>query len=222
MFNLQNKPQHKQQPHNHSQKLHPSLSSIGKRWLDVVGAIIGLVITAIIFIPIAIVIKIDSPGSILYSQVRCGFNGKPFRMWKFRTMIEDADKQKHLVENEFQGCIFKNQNDWRITRVGKFLRRHSLDEFPQFWNVLKGEMSLVGTRPPTPDEVQEYEDYHYQRLFVKPGITGEWQTNGRSNIKNFEDIVKMDLDYQQKWSLLYDLKLIVKTINLIFQKTGAH
>jgi len=136
-------------------------------------------------------------------------------------MITDAENLKHLVKNEATGNIFKSENDPRITRVGKFLRRTSLDELPQFWNVLRGEMSLVGTRPPTMDEVQSYEAHHWNRLNVKPGITGEWQANGRSTVKDFEDIVVMDLDYQRKWSVMYDLKLICKTIAAVLKKQGA-
>lgn len=204
------------------QSLHHSVSSKIKRLIDVVGAVAGLILTAIIFIPIAAAIALDSPGPILYSQIRCGLQGNPFRIWKFRTMGSDADRQKHLVENESEGNFFKNKNDPRITRVGKFLRSTSLDEFPQFWNVLCGEMSLVGTRPPTPDEVANYQGFHFQRLLVRPGITGEWQVRGRSSIKNFDDIVRLDIDYQNKWSPLYDLQLILKTITVVFAKDGAY
>ncbi|NET12983.1 MAG: sugar transferase, partial [Okeania sp. SIO1H6] len=116
---------------------------------------------------------------------------------------------------------FKNEKDPRITRIGRFLRRTSLDELPQFWNVLKGDMSLVGTRPPTFDEVKNYEAHHWHRLDIKPGMTGEWQVNGRSSVKDFEEIVRMDIDYQQKWSIAYDLKLIWKTIWVVFNKSGA-
>jgi lipopolysaccharide/colanic/teichoic acid biosynthesis glycosyltransferase len=202
--------------------VHHSVSSKVKRLIDIVGASAGLIITAIIFIPIAVAISLDSPGPILYSQIRCGLQGIPFRIWKFRTMGSDADLQKHLVENEAEGNFFKNKNDPRITRIGKFLRSTSLDEFPQFWNVLRGEMSLVGTRPPTPDEVANYQGFHFQRLLVRPGITGEWQVRGRSSIKSFDDIVRLDIDYQNKWSPLYDLRLILKTITVVFAKDGAY
>ncbi|BAY85464.1 sugar transferase [Calothrix parasitica NIES-267] len=203
------------------QYIHPSQKSIAKRFIDIVGAIVGLIITAAIAIPITIISLIDNPGSIFYSQIRCGHNGETFRIWKFRSMIKDADKLKYLVKNEANGHIFKCKEDPRITKVGKFLRRTSLDELPQFWNVLKGEMSLVGTRPPTPDEVMNYQPHHWERLRVKPGMTGEWQANGRSSIKDFEDIVKMDLDYQRKWSVSYDLFLIMKTIWVVLNKSGA-
>ncbi|MBE9006550.1 sugar transferase [Fortiea sp. LEGE XX443] len=204
------------------QPLHRSTSSITKRFIDILGAIVGLIITAIIAIPIAIATNITNPGPIFYSQIRCGMNGQPFRIWKFRSMVVNADKFKHLVKNQAQGHIFKSVDDPRITPVGKFLRRTSLDEFPQFWNVLKGEMSLVGTRPPTPDEVIYYAPHHWERLSVKPGMTGEWQVNGRSSIKDFETIVKMDIDYQRKWSVVYDLMLIFKTIWVVFNKSGAY
>jgi lipopolysaccharide/colanic/teichoic acid biosynthesis glycosyltransferase len=201
--------------------LHPSIKSKVKRLVDIVGALIGLGITGIIAIPIAISMAMSDPGPLLYNQVRCGLHGRPFRIWKFRSMVVGADKMKHLVKNEASGHIFKNTNDPRITRLGAFLRRTSLDEFPQFWNVLMGDMSLVGTRPPTVDEVENYDLHHWERLRVKPGITGEWQVNGRSTVKDFEDIVKLDLDYQRKWSLVYDLSLIIKTVQVVFNKDGA-
>lgn len=203
------------------QKVHPSINSKIKRLIDVLGALIGLMITALLAVPIAIAIQLDDPGPILYSQIRCGYQGNCFRIWKFRSMVVDAEKLKHLVPNQANGHIFKNENDPRITRVGKFLRRTSLDELPQFWNVLVGDMSLVGTRPPTPDEVERYDRHHWQRLNVKPGLTGEWQANGRSSVKDFEDIVRMDMDYQMKWSVVYDLRLIFKTIEVILKKNGA-
>jgi lipopolysaccharide/colanic/teichoic acid biosynthesis glycosyltransferase len=212
-------------PHNAAKAklpVHPSVLSKAKRMIDILGAVVGLSITLIVTIPIAIAIKLDSPGSIFYSQVRCGLNGHYFRIWKFRSMSVGADKLKHLVKNEAQSDqIFKNENDPRITCIGRFLRRTSLDELPQFWNVLVGEMSLVGTRPPTPNEVIHYSRHHWERLNVKPGMTGEWQAYGRSSIKNFEDIVHMDLDYQRKWSIFYDIILILKTLKVVLDKSGA-
>ncbi|MFB2934649.1 anti-sigma factor antagonist [Aerosakkonemataceae cyanobacterium BLCC-F154] len=202
---------------------HPSIYSWIKRSLDVVGAIVGLGITAILFIPIAIAIKLDSQGPILFGQIRCGWMGKKFRMWKFRSMCVNAEQMKSQVQNQLAGPLFKNDNDPRITKVGRFLRKTSLDEIPQFWNVLIGEMSLVGTRPPTPDEVEKYDVPEWQRLDVKPGMTGEWQVNGRSQIRNFEDVIRLDLKYQQNWSLMYDLKLIIKTIFIVFNRnSGAY
>ncbi len=202
-------------------RLHSSVHNKLKRLIDVAGAVIGLGITAIVAIPVAIAIQRDDPGPIFYSQMRCGVKGTPFRIWKFRSMVMNADAQKHLVENQAKGNIFKNENDPRITRIGAFLRRTSLDELPQFWNVLKGEMSLVGTRPPTLDEVSHYQPHHWVRLTVKPGMTGEWQVNGRSSVIDFEDIVKLDVAYQQKWSIAYDLKLILRTIGVVLNKRGA-
>ncbi len=201
---------------------HPAVNSWSKRCVDIVGALIGLVITFLVAIPIAIAMSICDRGPLFYSQTRCGLYGKTFRIWKFRSMIVGADKLKHLVKNEAKGHIFKAVNDPRITPVGRFLRRTSLDELPQFWNVLKGEMSLVGTRPPTVDEVANYQPHHWERLRVKPGMTGEWQVNGRSQITDFEKIVQMDVDYQRKWSILYDLVLILKTIGVVFSKKGAY
>ena len=200
---------------------HPSVASVGKRCLDIVGGILGLGITAIAFVPIAIAIKLDSPGPILFSQIRCGWMGKPFRLWKFRSMYVDAETLKDKIPNEANGAIFKNYNDPRITRIGRFLRRTSLDELPQFWNVVKGEMSLVGTRPPTPNEVEIYEVPEWQRLDVKPGMTGEWQVHGRSTVQDFKDIIKLDLRYQHNWKLLYDLKLIVKTVGIVLTKNSG-
>jgi lipopolysaccharide/colanic/teichoic acid biosynthesis glycosyltransferase len=201
--------------------VHHSVYSKTKRCLDLVGALVGLIITAILFVPIAVAIQLDNPGPVLYTQIRCGLRGKYFRIWKFRSMVVGADDKKHLVKNQAQGSIFKNDNDPRVTRVGKFLRKTSLDEFPQFWNVLRGEMSLVGTRPPTPDEVAKYEKHHFSRLNVRPGITGEWQTQGRSTITNFEDIFALDIQYQRKWSPLYDLIVIAKTLYVVFTRQGA-
>ena len=203
------------------QEVHCSVYSKTKRLIDILGALVGIAITTVITIPIAIIMYFDNPGPVFYSQTRCGVNGKTFRIWKFRSMVVGADKLQHLVENQAQGQIFKNENDPRITWLGKFLRRTSLDEFPQFWNVLKGEMSLVGTRPPTPNEVEQYESHHYQRLRVRPGLTGEWQANGRSDVQNFDDIVRMDIDYQHKWSPLYDIYLILRTVQVVFKQKGA-
>lgn len=186
------------------------------------GALVGLFVLALLYLPIAIAIRLDSPGPILYSQERYGLQGKPFRILKFRSMVTNADDLKASVTNEAQGLIFKNQADPRITRVGKILRKTSLDEFPQFWNVLKGDMSLVGTRPPTGDEVAHYSDHHWRRLNVKPGITGQWQVSGRSAIKDFEDIVELDLHYQTQWTPLYDVQLLIRTVYVLVTKSGAY
>ena len=199
----------------------PAATSRIKRLLDIAGAIVGLGIVAILLIPIAIAIQIDHPGAIFFTQIRYGYRGRPFRIWKFRSMIPDAEAQKHTVENEAKGLIFKNEADPRITRIGRFLRRTSLDELPQFFNVLIGDMSLVGTRPPVLHEVAEYESHHWQRLAVKPGMTGQWQTSGRSSIKDFEQVVAMDLNYQIDWSIWRDIEIIVKTIAVVFGSKDA-
>ncbi|MBE9189011.1 sugar transferase [Gloeocapsopsis crepidinum LEGE 06123] len=203
------------------QEIHPSVNSVFKRSLDIIGSIVGLLILAIVFVPVAIAIKLDSPGPIFFRQERYGLHGRKFHIRKFRSMVVNAEQLKSLVSNEASGLIFKNQRDPRITRVGRFLRSSSLDELPQFWNVLVGDMSLVGTRPPTGDEVAQYNERHWQRLNVKPGITGEWQVSGRSSVKDFEEVVNLDLRYQQQWYPLYDLEIIVKTIYVIFAKVGA-
>jgi len=200
---------------------HPSSYSVFKRLLDIVGSLMGLVILAFIFVPVALAIKLDSPGPIFYSQERYGLQGRVFRIRKFRSMVVNAEQLKAQVTNEASGLLFKNQKDPRVTRVGRLLRSTSLDELPQFLNVLVGEMSLVGTRPPTADEVALYNQRHWQRLNVKPGLTGEWQVNGRSKVKDFEEVVNLDLRYQSKWHPLYDLVVIAKTIYVIIARVGA-
>ena len=200
---------------------HPSTTSILKRLIDVVGSLVGLAILAVVFVPMAIAIRFDSPGSILFAQTRYGLYGHRFKLYKFRSMVNNADSLKALVTNEAMGAIFKNENDPRITRVGRFLRRTSLDELPQFWNVLMGEMSLVGTRPPTGDEVMQYNQRHWQRLNVKPGLTGEWQVFGRSAVKDFEAIVDLDLRYQSRWSIGYDLLILAKTVYVVVARIGS-
>ncbi len=201
--------------------VHLSVRSKAKRVLDILGATVGLMLTAILVVIVGIIIKLDDGGPIFFSQIRCSFMGKRFKIWKFRSMVLDAEARKHEVENKVEGPLFKSDNDPRITKIGRFLRRTSLDEFPQFWNVLKGDMSLVGTRPPTPDEISQYEVSQWQRLNVKPGMTGEWQVNGRSTVTSFEDVIRLDLQYQRKWSFMYDIKLIVKTVLVLFSKDSG-
>ena len=200
---------------------HRSATSVFKRFLDVIGSLIGLSILAIVYVPVAIAIKLDSPGAAMYTQERYGLQGRTFKIRKFRSMVVNADALKDQVQNEASGLIFKNKKDPRVTRVGRILRSTSLDELPQFWNVLVGEMSLVGTRPPTGDEVALYNDRHWKRLMVKPGLTGEWQVNGRSSIKDFEEIVNLDLRYQSQWHPLYDIYVIMKTIYVLVARVGA-
>ena len=213
-------------PSNRSEQLpttHPSVRSWMKRLIDIVGALVGFLIIGLLFIPIAVAIQLDDRGPIFFGQTRCGWMGKRFRIWKFRSMYIDAEARKAELErqNQAQGAFFKIDNDPRVTRIGRFLRRTSLDELPQFFNVLKGEMSLVGTRPPTPDEVERYEVPEWQRFDVKPGMTGEWQVNGRSSVRKFEDVIRLDLQYQKNWSLMYDLKLILKTVAVLFNKNSG-
>lgn len=202
---------------------HPSVRSPIKRLIDITGAVVGLTITGVLFVPIAIAIKLEDGGPIFFSQIRCSWMGKRFRIWKFRSMVVNAEELKKNLEaeNEVKGALFKIKKDPRITRVGAILRKTSLDEFPQFWNVLKGDMSLVGTRPPTPDEIEKYEIPQWQRLDVKPGITGEWQVHGRSSIEDFEEVIRLDLRYQERWSLLYDLQLIFKTVAVLLSKDSG-
>ncbi|WP_088428959.1 sugar transferase [Halomicronema hongdechloris] len=200
---------------------HPSVRCRTKRLLDILGAVVGLGITALLWVPVAIAIKLDDGGPVFFGQIRCSWMGQHFVMWKFRSMVINAEALKHQVCNELEGPLFKNANDPRITRVGQFLRRTSLDEFPQFWNVLQGDMSLVGTRPPTPEELAQYEVPEWQRLDVKPGITGEWQVKGRSCIRRFEEVIRLDLAYQRHWSIWYDLRLMLLTIWVLLTRRGA-
>ena len=195
-----------------------------KRCLDVAGALAGLGLTAFMFPFIALAIRLDSPGPLFFRQVRVGENGRLFTCWKFRSMYRDAERQKKelIPLNEMNGAIFKIRNDPRVTRVGKFLRRMSLDELPQFWNVLRGEMSLVGTRPPTPDEVAGYEYKHRKRICIRPGITGLWQVSGRNEIRNFDEVVRLDVEYIDQWSLWLDLKILLKTFRVLLARNGAY
>jgi lipopolysaccharide/colanic/teichoic acid biosynthesis glycosyltransferase len=172
---------------------------------------------------IGLAIKLDSPGPVLFKQKRVGQNGRIFHLCKFRSMYIDAEEQKeHLsAQNEMQGAMFKIQHDPRVTRVGKWLRKTSLDEFPQFVNVLKGEMSLVGTRPPTPDEVERYRPEHLRRISAKPGITGLWQISGRNKITDFEQVVELDCKYLDRWRFYDDIKILLRTVYVVMQRKGA-
>ncbi|MGM0877134.1 MAG: sugar transferase [Bacillota bacterium] len=195
-----------------------------KRLMDIVGSIIGLMITSIVLLSVSIAIKIEDPkGPVFFSQTRVGKNGKEFKMYKFRSMVTDAEERLEnlLKYNETTGAMFKMKDDPRITRVGQFIRKTSIDELPQIWNVLKGDMSLVGPRPPLLREVAEYNDYDKQRLLVVPGCTGLWQVSGRSNI-GFNEMVELDLKYIRKQSILYDIKIIFKTVIIIFHDENAY
>ncbi len=194
-----------------------------KRLLDIAGALAGLLILGIAFPFIALAIKLDSPGPVLFRQKRKGQHGRVFELYKFRTMHENAEamKQQLMGKNEMNGHMFKLENDPRVTKVGGWLRRTSLDELPQFVNVLKGEMSLVGTRPPTIEEVEKYQLAHLKRIAAKPGITGLWQVSGRNKIKDFEKVVELDCQYLDNWYFLQDIKILLKTIWVVLQRKGA-
>ena len=194
-----------------------------KRLMDIAGGLVGLLITLLFFPFVAIAIKLDSPGPVLFSQMRIGRNGRRFKIYKFRSMYVDAEQRKKDLEkqNEMQGLMFKMENDPRITRVGRFIRKTSIDELPQFYNVLKGDMSLVGTRPPTEDEFEKYNQYYRRRISMTPGLTGLWQVSGRSEIENFDDVVKYDLEYIDCWSLTLDIKILLKTIYVVFAGKGS-
>lgn len=194
-----------------------------KRIVDICGSFIGVVLTLVLTPLIAVVIKLDSPGPVLFSQVRIGKNGRRFRMYKFRSMYLDAEdrKQELMKQNEMKGLMFKMEKDPRITRVGHFLRKTSLDELPQFYNVLKGDMSLVGTRPPTVDEFEQYSLRYRRRLSITPGLTGMWQVSGRSDITDFEEVVKLDLAYIDNWSLLLDAKILLQTVAVVLFRKGS-
>jgi exopolysaccharide biosynthesis polyprenyl glycosylphosphotransferase len=194
-----------------------------KRIVDIIGGIVGCILTIIGFVFIAPAIFIESPGPIFFSQERVGKNGRRFRIYKFRSMYMDAEErqQELILQNEMNGLMFKMNNDPRVTRVGRFLRKTSLDELPQFFNILKGDMSLVGTRPPTVSEFLQYEDRHKRRLALRSGLTGLWQVSGRSNITDFEDIVKLDLEYIDNWSLMMDIRILVKTIWVVIFEKGS-
>jgi exopolysaccharide biosynthesis polyprenyl glycosylphosphotransferase len=194
-----------------------------KRMADIVLAAVGLVIAAPLMGLVAVVIKCESSGPILFPQTRVGRDGRLFTLYKFRSMAPDADEHKARLKflNEASGPIFKMRDDPRLTRVGRWLRRLSIDELPQLWNVIKGEMSLVGPRPPVPSEVEEYEPWHHKRLLVEPGITGLWQVSGRSEL-TFDEMVLLDLFYTENWSLWLDFKIIVRTIPTVVMGTGAY
>ena len=201
-----------------------SWQSLAKMLMDFFGALVLLLVSAIPMLAIALLIKLTSPGPALFRQQRSGLNGSPFTLYKFRTMVTNAEQFKHELEamNEMRGPVFKVTNDPRITRVGKWLRRYSLDELPQLFNVLRGEMSLVGPRPLPVDEVKRFNDLaHRRRLSVKPGITCLWQISGRNQIADFKEWVRLDLEYIDNWSLWLDLKILLRTIPAVFAATGA-
>lgn len=194
-----------------------------KRIGDILGSLIGLVFTGMLFLIFAPIIKVQSPGPVFYSQWRVGLNGRKFKLYKFRSMYPDADARKAelMKQNKMDGFMFKMDNDPRIFPIGRFIRKYSIDEFPQFWNVLKGDMSLVGTRPPTVDEWEQYSPRHRARLGMKPGITGLWQVSGRSDITDFEEVVNLDVQYICNWSLAEDMKILARTVGVVFSGKGS-
>ncbi|WP_461201727.1 sugar transferase [Anoxybacillus sp. TBDG-1] len=197
---------------------------IAKRTMDIIGAMIGLISLSWLFLIVAVLIKLEDPkGPVFFKQIRVGKDGKQFYMYKFRSMVTDAETklQELLKYNEVSGAMFKMKNDPRVTKVGRFIRKTSIDELPQLWNVLKGEMSLVGPRPPLPREVAQYTEYDKQRLLVTPGCTGLWQVSGRNDL-GFHEMVELDLRYIRERSLLYDLRIIIKTIRVMIKPNSAY
>ncbi|WP_403022550.1 sugar transferase [Salinibacterium sp. GXW1014] len=194
-----------------------------KRAFDVAVSGVALLVLAPVFAVIALAVRLDSPGPALFSQERVGRDGRRFTMWKFRTMVTSAsdDLTGLLDHNEGKGVLFKMRNDPRVTRVGRMLRRHSLDELPQLWNILVGDMSVVGPRPPLPREVEHYEDHVHRRLYIRPGLTGMWQINGRSDL-SWEESVKLDLYYVENWSLVGDIVIMWRTVRQVSHPVGAY
>ena len=199
--------------------------SLAKRCMDILGGLAGCLITLVLTVIIGPIIYIKSPGPIFFSQIRVGKKGREFKIYKFRSMYMDAEERKKelMAKNKIQdGLMFKMDNDPRIIKgIGHFIRKTSLDEFPQFWNVLKGDMSMVGTRPPTIDEYHRYSPHHKRRLSMLPGITGLWQTSGRSSILDFEQVVQLDTEYIENWSMGLDIKIILKTVRKLFKDEDA-
>ena len=195
-----------------------------KRVFDFVASLLGLIILSPLFLLIAIAIKVEDPkGAVFYSQTRLGRGEVPFKMYKFRSMVSNADEllEKLLKDNEIDGAMFKMQDDPRVTKIGRFIRKYSIDELPQLLNVLQGSMSLVGPRPPLPREVGEYSDYDKQRLAVKPGCTGLWQATVRNSV-GFDEMVKLDLTYISKRSVAFDVYILFKTVVIMFKPNGAY
>lgn len=194
-----------------------------KRIFDIVFGLIGTIVSLPIILLTAIPLLIESPGPLIFRQKRVGKNGRIFYMYKLRSMYPDAEARKAALmkENEMQGLMFKMENDPRITKVGKIIRKLSIDELPQFWNILRGDMSLVGTRPPTLDEYEQYESHHKRRLSLKPGLTGLWQVSGRNEITDFEEVVKLDVQYIDNWSLWEDFRIMLKTAYIVIARKGS-
>jgi exopolysaccharide biosynthesis polyprenyl glycosylphosphotransferase len=201
-----------------------SWPQVVKQLVDFVGALLLLLLSLPLLVVVAIIVKVTSPGPVFFRQPRSGLNGRPFVLYKFRTMVTNAEQLKHELAamNEMDGPVFKVSKDPRVTPIGKFLRKYSLDEFPQLLNVLRGEMSLVGPRPLPVDEVKRFNDLaHRRRLSVRPGLTCLWQVSGRNNVKNFRDWVRLDLEYIDNWSLWLDFKILLQTVPVVLLGTGA-
>jgi len=196
---------------------------LSKRLFDITTSLLGIFFLWPVFVLVAITIKATSKGPIFFKQDRCGLNGRRFNLYKFRTMVVDAEERLRelLHNNEVAGPAFKMKDDPRLTKVGKLLRKFSIDEFPQLWNVLKGDMSLVGPRPPIPKEVENYDNWQRRRLSMRPGLTCLWQVNGRSEISDFDEWVKLDLEYIDKWSIWLDFRILFKTIPVVLFGIGA-
>lgn len=194
-----------------------------KRTMDILGGLVGLLGAGILMVIFGPIIYIQSPGPIFFTQTRVGKNGRKFRIYKFRSMYMDAEERKKelMEQNKMNGLMFKMDDDPRIIPIGKFIRKFSIDEFPQFWNVLKGDMSLVGTRPPTVDEYEQYDPHHKVRLSIKPGLTGMWQVSGRSDITDFDDVVKLDNQYIREWSIWLDIKILFETVGAVLRSKGS-
>jgi exopolysaccharide biosynthesis polyprenyl glycosylphosphotransferase len=201
----------------------PRGTRIAKRAIDIFGSALGLIVLAPLLVVIGLAVKLTSRGPMLFVQDRCGLSGRRFRFYKFRTMVQNAEARKHELEhlNEMKGPVFKIRRDPRITPLGRVLRKLSLDELPQLWNVLRGDMSLVGPRPPLPDEVARYTPRQLQRLSVMAGITGLWQVSGRSEISDFERWIELDLEYARTWSMWLDLRILLKTVVVVALVRGA-
>lgn len=199
-------------PHN----LNPD-QIIMKRLLDLVGSLVGLFLLLLVTPILYVAIKLDSPGPVFFTQIRVGKGGRVFNIYKFRSMFTDAEARKTELQdkNVHDGPIFKMKNDPRITNVGRFIRKYSLDELPQFWNVLVGDMTLVGARPPTIEEVEQYQKHHYRRISLKPGLTGLWQVSGKNEVSNFDEIVALDVQYIKNWNIWTDITILLRTVKVV-------
>ena len=198
-------------------------ATVFKRIGDIIGGLVGSILSLPLILIVAVLLLIASPGPLIFKQQRIGKNGRVFNIYKLRSMYVDAEQRKKelMADNQMDGFMFKMENDPRITKVGRFIRKTSIDELPQFWNVLKGDMSLVGTRPPTVDEFEQYESHHKRRLSMRPGITGLWQVSGRAQITDFEDVVRLECEYIDKWSAWLDIKILLKTEGVVLRRRGG-